>query len=338
QTLTSASGRALHLSWSTPPGASGAHVASVATDPAVTGDPATVSTWTYGYTGDALGSVCPPATPTLCTMYGHSTGSLYSTATRNSGPHSYWRLAETSGTVAASSVIENMGGDNGTYSAVTLGQPGPLSGSGATAAGLNGTSSSVALPADLVTAAANQSVSVWFTTGGVSGVVLGQSWDAPASVSTTTGAYAPVLYVGTDGKLRGQFPAAAPAAALGTLVGWGSGRCLTVEGNSSANGARIIIYDCATASNFLWSYTAAKELRVTTGGVVKCLDAAGSGTGDGTDIQSYACNGSMAQKWTLRSDGRIVGDQSGRCLDVEGAATANSARLQLWACGPGWRA
>ena len=63
------SGRALHLTWSTPTGATAAHVATVSTDPVTVGQPSTALTWNYGYTGDLLTSVCPPGTTTACTTY-----------------------------------------------------------------------------------------------------------------------------------------------------------------------------------------------------------------------------------------------------------------------------
>ena len=204
-TITSAAtSRALHVTWSTPSGATYPHVASVATNPVVTGNSSTALTWTYGYSADQLASVCPPISTTQCTTYAYSSGSDYQNAVLDSGPHSYWRLDETSGTTAASSVLANEGSDNATYSGVTLGQPGPLAGSSATSTGFNGTSSYVQLPTDLVSGASYQSVSLWFKTTADNGVLL--SWQAdPISDGTTPGNYAPELYVGADGKLLAKF-------------------------------------------------------------------------------------------------------------------------------------
>ncbi|MEU1408570.1 lectin [Streptomyces sp. NPDC005728] len=72
----------------------------------------------------------------------------------------------------------------------------------------------------------------------------------------------------------------------------------------------------------------------------KCLDDDTAGTADGTRVQIYDCNGSLAQLWTVNSDGtvRILG----KCLDVYGGSTANGARVQLYTCHGGtnqqWRA
>src|SRR5439155_18007297 len=75
-TITGASGRALHLTWSTPAGASAPHVATVFTDPVSGTDQSTALTWQYTYTGDLLTKVCPPTSWTTdCTTYTYATGS-----------------------------------------------------------------------------------------------------------------------------------------------------------------------------------------------------------------------------------------------------------------------
>ncbi len=208
-TVTSGvSGRALHFTWATPAGAQFPHVASVATDPATPGQPATALTWSYNYTGDSLTSVCPPASPAACTTYAYTSGSHFPTAVLNAGPAAYWRMTEGSGGTAVDSVATNEGVNNGSYTGVTLGQPGPLPGSGATSASFNGTSSYMQLPASL---AANASylaggyltVSLWFKTTTDNGVLFGSSTD-PITGGTTSSGYVPSLYVGSDGKLMGE--------------------------------------------------------------------------------------------------------------------------------------
>jgi RHS repeat-associated protein len=203
-TLTSAvSGRALHLTWQTPTGATSAHVVTVVTDPATVGDASTAQTWTYNYTGDQLISVCSPVDATGCTRYGYGSGSQYHNQVLDEGAQSFWPLAESSGTTAASAVLANEGTDNATYSNVTLGQPGPLTGGTATAAGFNGTSSYVQLPNLENGAPTSQSVSLWFKTSSAPGVLY--SYSGPSVTEGTTNLFTPVLYIGTDGKLKGEF-------------------------------------------------------------------------------------------------------------------------------------
>lgn len=202
--MTSAAGRTLTLTWSTPAGATVPHVATVVTDPVNPGDSTSALTWTYTYTGDLLTKVCSPTSATACTTYGYGDNSRYPSAVDNAGPRSYWRLGESSGTAAASAVIDNFGTDNGTYANVTLGQPGPLPGSSATASVFNGTTSRVQVPSKLVTNGSYQSISMWFKTTAPNGVLF--SYQAGAITSaTTTGNYTPALYVGASGKLYGEF-------------------------------------------------------------------------------------------------------------------------------------
>jgi RHS repeat-associated protein len=204
--VTSASGRSLTVNWTTPSGAAYPHVASVVTPDATPGNASTAQTWTYQYSGDGLSAACPPASTTACTAYTYVSGSDYPEAVLDSGPTAYWRLDETTSSApAADSVLANEGAQDGTYANVTAGQdPGPLAGSSATAATFNG-SAYVTLNDNLVTAAAYQTISVWFKTSSWDGVLFGSSADGVTDTGTTSGSYSPELYVGDDGRLVGAF-------------------------------------------------------------------------------------------------------------------------------------
>ena len=151
------------------------------TDPVTAGGTDTL-TWTYGYTGDQLLSVCPPGTTTACTTYGYDQhpASQYRNQVLDLRPGSYWPLDETSGTVASSAVVANEGADNATYTSVSLGQPAPLAASAATAAGFDGTASMVGLPSLKMSVNTEASISLWFNApaGAPAGVLFGYS-DAP---------------------------------------------------------------------------------------------------------------------------------------------------------------
>jgi RHS repeat-associated protein len=199
------SNRSLTLTWQTPAGATAAHVATVATDPSKTGDATTVQTWSYGYTGDQLTKVCPPADATKCTVYGYATGNHYRTTVLDADPFAYWRLGDTSGTVAKDSVDSNQGKYNGLYRNVTLGSTSVLAGSTQKTATFNGTTSYVEMPSAPGATPSYMSVSLWFKTTTAGGVLFYYG-DKPLSgtdpVGTTT-KNTPAVYVGTDGKLRG---------------------------------------------------------------------------------------------------------------------------------------
>ncbi|MFE3494290.1 LamG-like jellyroll fold domain-containing protein [Streptomyces sp. NPDC059175] len=197
--------RSLSLTWSQPSGATAWHVATVATDAATTGDASTVQTWQYGYSSDQLTSVCPPGDPTKCTTYAYATGNHYRTTVLDADPFAYWRLGETSGTLAKDAVDTNQGKYNGTYRNVTLGSSSVLAGSTQKTATFNGTTSYVEMPSAPGATPSYMSVSLWFKTTTAGGVLFYYG-DKPLSDSDPvahTTKNTPAVYVGTDGKLRG---------------------------------------------------------------------------------------------------------------------------------------
>jgi alpha-galactosidase len=127
-------------------------------------------------------------------------------------------------------------------------------------------------------------------------------------------------------KVTGGSPLASTTA---RLRGTGSGRCLDVDGASTAAGTKTLIWDCHTAANQLWTTWAGGEIRVYGD---KCLDASNQGTTNGTAVIIWPCNGQDNQKWTPQADGSIRNVHAGLCLDVNGAAAANGTPVILWTC------
>jgi len=202
---TGAAGRALHLEWAVPTGSNYPHVTKVYTDPATTGDATSALTWTYDYTvQDRLTQVCPPTTNGGCTSYTYQWLSQHGNVVLNNNPYSYWRLGESAGTTAASSVLANAGTDNGTYTNVTLGGTDRPWSQGPTAAQFTGSNSYVQLPGKLVAAGAYQSISMWFRTTTPGGVLFSYS-ASPITAGTTASNYTPALYIDANGYLRGEF-------------------------------------------------------------------------------------------------------------------------------------
>ncbi|HEX6393125.1 MAG TPA: LamG-like jellyroll fold domain-containing protein [Acidimicrobiales bacterium] len=120
----------------------------------------------------------------------------YPKAVVNDTPVSFWRLGDATGSTSAT---DSYGTNNGTYANVTL----PASGAGAdpndpsaTAASFNGSSSQVGLPAGIVNGQLPLSIEAWFNTTS-NGVIFSVQNSAASN-------YVPDLYVGTDGKLRGE--------------------------------------------------------------------------------------------------------------------------------------
>jgi hypothetical protein len=67
----------------------------------------------------------------------------------------------------------------------------------------------------------------------------------------------------------------------------------------------------------------------------KCVDVAGSGLADGTNIQQYSCNNAAAQDFdlveTAPGEYRMLAVVSGKMVDVAGASLADKANIQQWA-------
>ncbi|GHH15770.1 lectin [Streptomyces lanatus] len=88
-----------------------------------------------------------------------------------------------------------------------------------------------------------------------------------------------------------------------------------------------------TSATFTWSGTQT-EGPAQSGALVglagKCLDVAGGSTANGTAVQLYDCNGSEAQRWSVRADGSVRA--LGKCLDVTAGAVADGAKVQLYDC------
>ncbi|MFI9388969.1 polymorphic toxin-type HINT domain-containing protein [Kutzneria sp. NPDC052558] len=187
-TRTGQNGPGLGFTWT------GAHITAV-TVGQVGGTP---TTWQYSYDGDRLNKVCNPLGE--CTRYDYTSGTHYRSAVLDGKPYSYWRLGDSSGSEARSEVGVNLGSDKGTYQNVTLGTAGPVAGS--TAATFNGSTSSVTLPAGTLKKDRNIAVSLWFRTA-KSGPLMALQNKAMGTDTPPTNA-TPMLYIGSDGKLRGQ--------------------------------------------------------------------------------------------------------------------------------------
>ncbi|HCT76362.1 MAG TPA: hypothetical protein DGG94_01645 [Micromonosporaceae bacterium] len=188
-------GRKLDIGWT------GTRVASVSTERADAADANSVSTWTYTYVGGHLTKVCSPTSTTACTQYQYGANGQYPGAVLDESPHTYLRLNEASGSTA-NSVATNGDTANGTYHEVELSRPGHP-GSASTAVGFNGSSSWVQLPNKAAFSSADQTIAMWFKApSGYNGVLFSASTEAmPAQAGA---GWNPILYIGDDGKLRGE--------------------------------------------------------------------------------------------------------------------------------------
>ncbi|WP_157531546.1 non-reducing end alpha-L-arabinofuranosidase family hydrolase, partial [Kitasatospora sp. Root107] len=116
----------------------------------------------------------------------------------------------------------------------------------------------------------------------------------------------------------------------GEIKGAASGRCIDINGFTTANGTQAQLWDCNGQTNQRWTYTPGKQLKIYG---KKCLEA--KGTGNSTAVVIGDCNSGAGQQWNLNADGTIAGVQSGLCLDAVGAATGNGTKIQLYSCWTG---
>ncbi|MEV0906785.1 ricin-type beta-trefoil lectin domain protein [Streptomyces hokutonensis] len=119
--------------------------------------------------------------------------------------------------------------------------------------------------------------------------------------------------------------------ATGVAIKGLAGKCVDVNGASSANGTAIQLYDCNGSAAQQWTVGSDGTIRA----LGKCLDVNAGGTADGTKVQLYDCNGSAAQQWAVSSANDIVNPQANKCLDVTGNNSANGTPLQIWTCSGG---
>uniref|UniRef100_A0AAU2UXY0 Ricin-type beta-trefoil lectin domain protein n=1 Tax=Streptomyces sp. NBC_00003 TaxID=2903608 RepID=A0AAU2UXY0_9ACTN len=122
-----------------------------------------------------------------------------------------------------------------------------------------------------------------------------------------------------------------PPVSVGGQVRSGvAGKCLDVNGGSSANGNAAGIWSCNGSDAQRWSAPSDGTLRA----LGKCLDASARGTVNGTKIEIWDCNGGANQQWQAYNGG-YRNPVSGRCLDDPGASTSDGTQLVLWDCNGG---
>jgi len=130
-----------------------------------------------------------------------------------------------------------------------------------------------------------------------------------------------------DGGVAGD--ESALSARNGAIVGL-AGKCLNVEGASTADGTRAILWDCVDADNEKWTLSTGNRI-IGLGG--KCLTATGNWNGAGVTIST--CNGSTSQKWSLDANTHIRNLGSNLCLNVYGGYSDSGTPMIVWSCTAG---
>jgi non-reducing end alpha-L-arabinofuranosidase len=75
------------------------------------------------------------------------------------------------------------------------------------------------------------------------------------------------------------------------------GRCLDIDGNGTAIGTKVELWDCNGVGGQKWVQQANGSLLNLQSGL--CLDGPSGNTANGTQLQIYTCNGTGAQEFAL---------------------------------------
>lgn len=119
-----------------------------------------------------------------------------------------------------------------------------------------------------------------------------------------------------------------PSPAVHPVKGFG-GKCVDDKGNSSANGAAVVIWSCSgsdQAEN--WSFSS-NELQHNG----KCLNDKGDG-GSGSKLVLYTCNGGSNEKWSQLSNGelKLQAHNGSLCANDPRSSTKNGTQLIVYKC------
>jgi hypothetical protein len=108
------------------------------------------------------------------------------------------------------------------------------------------------------------------------------------------------------------------------------GRCLDIDGDGTAQGTKVELWDCNGVGGQQWTQQANGSLLNPQSGL--CLDDPSDNTGNGTQLQIWPCNGSPAQQFSALGGAPIVNSPN-KCVDVLGDDTGvNGTAVELWDC------
>ena len=146
----------------------------------------------------------------------------------------------------------------------------------------------------------------------------------------------PKVTVGAKIEFTGQVsyaPAGSTSPASGSapvhpIKGF-DGKCVSDKGNSSANRAKIIIWNCSStdqAEN--WKFSSNEFIHNG-----KCMNDQGNG-GLRSHVILYTCNGASNEKWSELANGELKLQSHGGtlCVDDPRSSTTNGTQLILYTC------
>jgi len=123
----------------------------------------------------------------------------------------------------------------------------------------------------------------------------------------------------------------------GMIYNRGSGKCVDVQGGSTARKADVRQWACTGRPNQLWEvYSLGRgEYAVRNVGSGQVLDVMKASRDNGANVAQYPWNGGPNQRWRRsgsKDNFQLINVNSGKCLDVSGASTDNGADISQYAC------
>ncbi len=121
-----------------------------------------------------------------------------------------------------------------------------------------------------------------------------------------------------------------------TLVNRATGKCLDVNGWSTADGANVQLWTCTGGANQRWRIEPLGDgtSRIVSTVSDKVLDVNDCGTADGTNIQQWTWWDNACQRWTLTDTDsgwqRLTNPNSGKVADVADCGSADGTDVRLW--------
>jgi non-reducing end alpha-L-arabinofuranosidase len=184
--------------------------------------------------------------------------------------------------------------------------------------------------------ATDNAVQANITSAGYSGAANGEAATA-GTITAAGGQCADVLGddTGTDGAAVDLWGCQAGAVdqhwthnsddSLSTL-----GRCLDIDGDGTAPGTKVELWDCNGVGGQKWVQQANGSLLNPQSGL--CLDDPSGNTANGTQLQIWTCNNESPQLFAVNGGGMIDGP-GGQCADVAGDGVGSDGTVvQLWGC------
>jgi len=164
----------------------------------------------------------------------------------------------------------------------------------------------------------------------------------PGGMSSPVGTAVTLSMKGMDSASDQTLTYAAANLPAGLSINSSTG---AISGTATTAGSRTVVVSGTDGTGatgsvaFIWTATPASggdSGGGTAGPIVSalastlCLDVQAASHANGTAVQTYTCNGTNAQQWTVGTDGTVRA--LGKCLDVSGSGTGNYSKVDLYDC------